>query len=83
MMPTEITTLIGWKGFLLFMYLLCFLHMNPAFLFIFLKILFIFRGRGREEEREGEKHQWVAASDAPPTGDLARKPGMGPDWELN
>ena len=41
-----------------------------------------FRG-GREREREGEKHQWVVASRAAPTGDLAGNPGMCPDWELN
>ena len=34
-----------------------------------------------EGEREGEKHQCVVASHAPPTGDLARSPGKGPDWE--
>ena len=43
--------------------------------------LFIFRERGREGEREGEKHQCVVASHTPPTGDLARNPGMNPDWE--
>ena len=37
--------------------------------------------RGREGERE--KHQCVVASHAPPTGDLARNPGMCPDWESN
>ena len=44
---------------------------------------FTFRERGREGEIEGEKHQCVAASHAPPTGDLAHNPGMCPDWELN
>ena len=48
-----------------------------------LSYLFIFRERGREGEREGEKHQRVVASHMPPTGDLARNPGMCPDWELN
>ena len=44
--------------------------------------LFIFReGEGRETE--GEKQQCVVASQAPPTGDLARNPGMCPDWESN
>ena len=38
---------------------------------------------GREGDREGEKHQCVAATHVPPTGDLARNPGMCPDWELN
>ena len=50
---------------------------------LFKKILFIFRERGREGEREGEKHQCVVASCVPPAGDLARNPGMCPDWELN
>ena len=44
--------------------------------------LFIFR-EGREGEREGEKHQCVVASHMSPTGDLARNPGMCPDWESN
>ena len=51
--------------------------------FIFFHILFISRERGREGEREGEKHQCVVASHIPPTGDLARNPGMRPDWESN
>ena len=57
--------------------------------FKFLKrfYLFIFRERGREGERKGEKHQCVVASCMPLTGDLAcnlaRNPGMCPDWELN
>ena len=38
------------------------------------------RGREREAEGEGEKHQCVVASCTPPTGDLARNPGMCPDW---
>ena len=50
----------------------------------FFKILFIyFLERGRVGEREGKKYQCVVASHAPPTGDLARNPGMCPDWELN
>ena len=44
--------------------------------------LFIFRERGREVER-GEKLQRVVASPVPTTRDLARNPGMCPDWELN
>ena len=31
----------------------------------------------------GDKHQCVVASHVPPTGDLARNPGMCPDWESN
>ena len=34
-------------------------------------------------EREGEKHQCVAASCTPPTGDLAHNPGMCSDCESN
>ena len=48
--------------------------------------LFIFRERGREEEREGMKHQCLVASclpRCPAPGDLARNPGMWPDWESN
>ena len=36
-----------------------------------------------EGERKGEKHQCVVASHMAPTGDLARNPGMYPDWEWN
>ena len=36
-----------------------------------------------DRRREGEKHECVAASCAPPTGDLARNPGRCPDWESN
>ena len=42
-----------------------------------------FRERGREEEREEEKHQCVVAFHMPPTGDLACKSVICPDWELN
>ena len=49
---------------------------------LFFKILFIYfqRQGGR---KEGEKHQCMIASCVPPTGDLARNPGMCPDWESN
>ena len=46
--------------------------------FLFLKSSFIFREQGRE----GEKHQLVVCCTAP-TGDMARNPGMYPDWESN
>ena len=36
--------------------------------------LFLDRGEGREKE----KHQCVVASCTPPTGDLARNPGLCP-----
>ena len=45
--------------------------------------LFIFEQRGKEGEREGEKHQCVVASGKIPSRDLARNPGMCPDWESN
>ena len=50
---------------------------------LFFKILFIFRERGRKGEREGEKQQCIVASHMAFTGDLARNPGMCPDWESN
>ena len=55
------------------------------FFYLLFKIfyLFIFRERGKEGEREGEKHQYVIASCAPPTGNLACNLGMCPDWESN
>ena len=37
---------------------------------------------GREGERERNISVWLPLP-APPTGDLARNPGMCPDWELN
>ena len=49
---------------------------------IFLKILFLFR-EGKGGKKRGEKYQRVVASHLAPTGDLARNPGMCPDWESN
>ena len=54
-----------------------------SFFFNVFIYLFIFKEKGREVEREGEKRQCVVASHVPPSGDLARNPGMCPDWELN
>ena len=48
-------------------------------LFIYL-FLFVCLFIGREGERQGKKHQCVAASCMPLTGDLAC---MCPDWESN
>ena len=56
--------------------------MLDLFIFIFLRF-YLFLEREREGEREGEKHQCVVASHVPPTGDLARDPGVCPNWELN
>ena len=52
-----------------------------VFAFFFLKILFVCFERGEGRGKEGEKHQ--CASQVPPTEDLARNPGMCPDWEPN
>ena len=43
--------------------------------------LFLEREEGKE--KGGEKLQRVVASHAPPTGDLARNPGVCPGWEPN
>ena len=53
--------------------------------FLFLKkdFIYLFLERKREGEREEEKYQCVLTSCVPPTGDLARNPGMCPDWESN
>ena len=48
-------------------------------------MLFIYFSE-REEEKEKErekKYQCVVAPHMTPTGDLARNPGMCPDWEWN
>ena len=44
------------------------------------KILFIYFSRGEGRER-GRETSGVVASHAPPTGDLARNPGVCPDWK--
>ena len=51
------------------------------FVWVFKKYLLIFRERGKKGERGRETSMF--ASHTPPTGDLARKPGVCPDWELN
>ena len=53
--------------------------------FIFFKdfIYLFFREKGKEGQREGEKNQCVVAPHMPPFGDLAHKPGICSDWELN
>ena len=56
---------------------------SPNVSFFFNFYLFIFREKWREGEREGQKNPCVVASHVAPTGDLACKPGMCPDWELN
>ena len=56
-------------------------HMVILFFFKIFIYLFLESGEGREKERE--KYQCVVASHVAPTRDLARKPGMCPDWESN
>ena len=54
--------------------------MKYLFFFKFyLFIYFIFRGEGKEKERKRNINMWLSL--VPPTGDLARNPGMCPDWE--
>ena len=50
-----------------------------GFIYLFLELE---RKGGRKRENVREIHRSVASS-TPPTRDLACKPGMGPDWELN
>ena len=57
-------------------YIWIFSFFKKYFIYLFLKSV-------RKGEREGKKHQCVAASQGPPTGDLACNPGMCPDWDLN
>ena len=65
------------------------LSSNFFFLFFFfLKdfiYLFLDRGEGRETERERNINVWLPlmCSALGTTGDLARNPGMCPNWELN
>ena len=63
------------------LYISFYLYFFKHFLKILFIYLFVFRERGMEGETEGEKHQCVAASYAPLTGDLAHNPGMCPAWE--
>ena len=52
--------------------------------FSFLKnVIYSFLKRRERREKEEEKHKCVVASQAPPTGDLARNPGMCPEWASN
>ena len=52
---------------------------DPEFYFI----LFIYSQREGKGGREAEKHLCVVVSHVPPTGDLARNPGMCPDLGWN
>ena len=58
---------------------------NPDWIYFLKDFIYLFLESGEEGkgEREGEKHQCVVASHTSPTGDLARNPGIFPDWEPN
>ena len=45
--------------------------------------IFIFRERRKGGGKRGRKHQCTVASHVAPTAELARNPGMCPDWESN
>ena len=64
-----------WSAPVIFLFnlFIFYVHLKKDFIYLFLD-------RG---EKEGEEHQCVVASHAPLTGDLARNPGMCPDWEMN
>ena len=51
-------------------------------MFFFLRFYYLFleRREGKEKEWERNINVWLLLT---PTGDLARKPGMCPDWKLN
>ena len=51
--------------------------------FLFFKRFYLFIFREGKGGRKRGKYQFVVASCAPPTGDLAHNPGMCPDQELN
>ena len=60
-----------------------------SFFFFFKDFTYSFLERGEGREKEREKHRCarytypLVASCGAPTGYLAHKPGMCPDWELN
>ena len=54
-------------------------ELRKTFLKRFYLFLFLERGEGWKKGREIS----VVASRVPPTGDVARNPGMCPDWESN
>ena len=55
---------------------------NQSLCHFFLKIVFTFTcGEGKQVR--GRENQCVVAFHVPPAGDLARNPGMRPDWESN
>ena len=71
------SSMFSFKSFVVF----SFMFRSTWHLKLIFKIFYLFIFR--EGERKRDKHQCVVASHAPPTGDLARNPGMCPDWESN
>ena len=59
-----------------------FLYRILKTLFKNIYIFFVERGEGKEKKRERNINVWLPLTCAP-TGDLARNPGMCPDWESN
>ena len=57
--------------------------MCKKYSFLFFNFMYLFLDREEGREKEGEKHQCVVAFCMPPNGELARNPGICPDWELN
>ena len=60
-----------------------FIAKHIILVFIFLKDFYVFIFREGRGGREGEKHQCVAASCAPTTGDLPATQACALDWESN
>ena len=62
-------------------------HLKTINIFKDFVYLFLEGGEGREKETERNIDVWeiheLVASCMPLAGDLARNPGMYPDWELN
>ena len=53
-------------------------------LLLFLKIfIYLLLGTGKGKDKERERDISVEIHRMPLTGDMAYKPGMCPDWELN
>ena len=82
--------LLGYPICVLWYFLFLCIHCNDSslisdFLFFSFKDFiysFLEGGEVREKERERNINVWLPLK-CPPTGDLARNPGMCPDWQSN